>query len=55
MVLTFYYRRHAYPTEEEKVRHDVQELMLATRPEKVNDDDLEKMGDDAIHVEKAEA
>ncbi|TKA32398.1 hypothetical protein B0A50_01504 [Salinomyces thailandicus] len=47
--------RHAYPTEEEKVRHDVQELMLATRPEKVNDDDLEKMGDDAIHVEKAEA
>lgn len=44
-------RRHAYPTEDEKVRHDVQDMLRASRPEKLDEDDVEKDGHVAVHVE----
>ncbi|KAI6825205.1 general substrate transporter [Hortaea werneckii] len=43
--------RHAYPTEAEKVRHDVQDMLRASRPEKLDEDDVEKEGHVAVHVE----
>ena len=46
-------RRHAYPTEAEKVRHDVQDMLHASRPEKLDEDDVEKDGHVAVHVENS--
>lgn len=45
--------KHAYPTDEEKVRHDVQEAKGVAKMEAGAEDDKEKDSNTSVHVERA--
>ncbi|KAM0713454.1 hypothetical protein Q7P37_010416 [Cladosporium fusiforme] len=45
--------KHAYPTEEEKVRHDVQESQQMGKMEAATEEDMSKDSNTSVHVERA--